>query len=236
MTESLRTGVVREVIELAAVDSTNTFALDSGRAGLLVIASEQTSGRGRMGRSWFSPKTGNVYMTITLDNADPRLSILTGAVVRECLSDILKDMVPVEIKWPNDILVNGKKICGILCETRKITAIGIGINVNQTTWPPDLEGNVTSLSEILGGPLDTLEVIHRVVAGFNRWYSLFLNEGFVPVREYFLEHGLLKEHRVETEEGFPCAILGLDQYGHLLINVSGRVRELVSGTVVLRKG
>ena len=164
------------------------------------------------------------------------LSIVTGAAVRECLSGVLQDVVHVEIKWPNDILAVGKKVCGILCETRKITAIGIGIKVNQVTWPPDLEGKVVSLAEILGGPLDPMDVIRRVVACFDRWYSLFLNEGFGPVRDYFLDHGLLKGHCLETEEGFPCTILGINEYGHLLIMVSGRVRELLSGTVVLGKG
>lgn len=225
--------IVKETIELETVDSTNTFALDSGKAGLLVIASEQTSGRGRMGRSWFSPQGSNVYMTLTVSGMDPRLSIVTGVAVREALADILGGAAPVEIKWPNDIIVHGKKISGILCESRKVTAIGIGINLNKQTWPPDLEGKAISLAEISAGIPAREHVIKKVVDCLDKWFFLFSRKGFDSVREAFSEYGLLKNHAVVTEDGEPCTIVGLNMQGHLIIGVSGVLRDLVSGSILL---
>ncbi|HPA84788.1 MAG TPA: hypothetical protein PLJ30_08265, partial [Deltaproteobacteria bacterium] len=83
------TGIVREIIELHSVGSTNTVALDSGRPGLLVVASERTAGRGRKGRTWFSPAGTNLYMTLTVDTNDPRLPLVAGVAVREALSELM---------------------------------------------------------------------------------------------------------------------------------------------------
>lgn len=230
---SLDAEAVREIIELETVDSTNTFALDSGKAGLLVIASEQTSGRGRMGRTWFSPKGSNIYLTLTVRAVDPRLSIVTGVAVREAIADLVSGAIPVEIKWPNDIIVNGKKVCGILCEARKITAIGIGINVGRQKWPPELEGKAISLAEASAEGPAREHVIQKVVLSLDKWLSLFFGQGFDPVREAFTEHGLLKNHDITTEDGLPCTIAGLDMQGRLIIRVSGVFRDLVSGSILL---
>ncbi|HQG32252.1 MAG TPA: biotin--[acetyl-CoA-carboxylase] ligase [Deltaproteobacteria bacterium] len=233
MSSSLGTEIVREIIELETVDSTNTFALSSGKAGLLVIASEQTSGRGRKGRPWFSPKGSNVYMTLTVGMTDPRLSIVTGVAVREAIAGLIDGAAPVEIKWPNDILIDGKKVCGILCESRKITAIGIGINVGKQSWPPDLEGKAVSLAEILGRDPARDHVLKKVVLCLDAWFALFSRKGFGPAREAFVEHGLLKSHAITTEDGVPCEIVDLDVHGHLIIRASGTLRDLVSGSILL---
>ena len=227
-------GIVREVIELGEVDSTNTFALDSGKVGLLVTASEQTSGRGRLGSSWFSPRGSNIYMTITVGSSDSRLPLVIGVAIHEAVSYLTRGIVPVEIKWPNDIIAGEKKICGILCESRKITAIGIGINVNQRHWPPFLEGRATSLAQVIGEDLDKESVLERAVLSIDTWYSLFSTQGFSPVRKAFLKYGLLHDHEITTEEGIPCRITDLDMQGHLLVNVSGSIREFVSGSILLQ--
>jgi len=233
MSNSLEAKIVREIIELETVDSTNTFALSSGKAGLLVIASEQTSGRGRKGRPWFSPKGSNIYLTLTVDLMDPRLSIVTGVAVREAIADLVGGAAPVEIKWPNDIIVNGKKVCGILCESRRITAIGIGINVGKQIWPPDLQGKAISLAEVLGRDPTREHVLEKVVLCLDTWFSLFSRRGFGPVRDDFIGHGLLRSHAVTTEDGAPCTIVDLDMQGHLIIRTSGALRDLVSGSILL---
>ncbi len=236
MLRSIQTGIVREVIDLDTVSSTNTFALDSGKVGLLVTASEQVAGKGRMGRSWFSPKGSNIYMTITVGGSDSRLPLVAGVAIHETVLSLTRGAVPVGIKWPNDILAGGKKICGILCESRKITAIGVGINVNQKYWPPDLEGRATSLSLVIGEDLDKQDVLERSVINMDRWYSLFSEQGFGPVREAFLRYGRLRDHEITTEEGTPCRITDLDMQGHLLIDISGSTRELVSGPIIVKPG
>ncbi len=229
------TSIINEVVELHSVDSTNTYALGTGRPGLLVTAREQTAGRGRMGRSWFSPEGLNLYMTITLDSMDPRLTLVAGVAVQEALSGIAGKDNSVEIKWPNDILVCGKKVCGILCESRKITAVGIGINVNQKDWPPELEHRATSLSRVIGAELDKTRVLQQVTASLDAWVARFGEQGFEPVRERFLEHGMLRLHALETEDGHECRIVDLDSDGHLHIEKSGAIEELISGSLVVRK-
>ena len=138
-------GIIEEIIELDSVDSTNRYALDAGRAGLLVRSLSQTSGRGRRGRAWSSPEGENLYMSITLAPPEERYPIIAGIAVREALASLL-NVVEVAIKWPNDVIITGKKVSGILCETRgDITVVGIGVNVNRISWPEDLERDLHGL-------------------------------------------------------------------------------------------
>jgi BirA family biotin operon repressor/biotin-[acetyl-CoA-carboxylase] ligase len=237
MTKASSSGIIRETIELHCVGSTNTFALGSGRAGLLVVASEQTAGRGRKGRPWFSPSGTNLYLTLTVAMNDPRLSLVAGVAVRESLSGLAGGGIPLEIKWPNDLIARGRKLCGILCESRGgITAVGIGINVNQVTWPPDLADRATSLALILGREVQKEDVLRQVLISLEKWFSLFARQGFDPVRENYLMHGLLKDHEILTEEGSPCVIVDLNREGHLLINTAaGTLQELISGSILIRQ-
>jgi BirA family transcriptional regulator, biotin operon repressor / biotin---[acetyl-CoA-carboxylase] ligase len=224
-------GLIDEVIDVAVVDSTNRYALDAGREGLLVRARTQTSGRGRRGRVWFSPEGQNLYMTVTLAPPEERYPLITGVAVREALASLLSN-VDVEIKWPNDIIVSGKKLCGILCETRgSITAVGIGINVNQSSWPDDLKHRATSLLEISFTRFSLDEVTKTIVEHLGQWLGLFAAHGFGPVREEFLRHGLLKGYDILTEDNKKCNIVDLDMEGHLIIDVSGAVKALQYETI-----
>ena len=226
------TGIVREIVELHSVGSTNTVALDSGRPGLLVVASEQTAGRGRKGRTWFSPAGTNLYMTLTVDTNDPRLPLVAGVAVREALSVLMVKSALLEVKWPNDLIVHGRKLCGILCESRGgITAVGIGVNVNQLAWPPDLTDSATSLSLILGREVQRQEVLRLVLTEVEKWLFIFARQGFEPIRRNYLEHGLLKNYALTTEEGVPCSVVDMNSDGHLLINAAGTLKELVSGSI-----
>ena len=139
---------ITEYLELDEVDSTNRVALDAGREGLLVTARSQSSGRGTKGRTWFSPCGTNLYLTVTMGEADQRYPLVAGVAMHEAVSSFLPGN-DVCIKWPNDILVSRQKVCGILCESRgPVTAVGIGMNVNQLVWPDDLEGSATSLAQV----------------------------------------------------------------------------------------
>ena len=227
--------IVQEVVDLPCVGSTNTIALDSGRAGLLVTASEQTEGRGRKGRSWFSPPGAISMQPSRWLWSIPGCPWLPGWR-SEALAEITGSDFPVEIKWPNDLIVQGRKICGILCEARRgITAVGMGINVNQAAWPAGLESMATSLAQVLGREVDKERVLHRAAESLDRWLTLFTSQGFGPVRRNYLEHGLLSTHELLTEEGGPCSIVGLNEDGHLLIDVAGEPRELVSGSIVIQQ-
>ena len=223
--------LIQEHIHLDEVDSTNRYALDAGRVGLLVTAETQTKGKGTKGRTWFSPAGTNLYMTITVGKPEARFSLVTGVAVREALSGILPGR-RINIKWPNDIIISGSKVCGILCESKGgLTAIGIGINVNQTSWPDELSDTAVSLAQISGRHYDPDQIMIQVISHFNQWFALFHRDGFSPIRQRFLEYGLLQDYKLYTAEGHSCTIVDLDMEGHLLVDVSGKLKTLVSGSL-----
>jgi BirA family transcriptional regulator, biotin operon repressor / biotin---[acetyl-CoA-carboxylase] ligase len=232
--ESLSNALIREVALLESVDSTNTYALDAGRPGLLVIARRQTAGRGRQGRVWYSPE-GSVYLTLTVPSTDPRLTIAAGVAAHETASSFATGSEPVEIKWPNDLIAGTRKLCGILCETRGgMAAVGIGLNVGGAGWPPELSGSAVSLSELAGFTLEREQVVNVLVHTLEHWLNIYFHQGFKRVRDRFLRHGRLKGHELATEQGEPCSIVDMNDDGHLIIDVAGARQSLVSGTLLVR--
>ena len=227
------TGIIEEIIELESVDSTNRYALDAGRPGLLVRSLSQTFGRGRRGKTWFSPEGKNLYMSITLAPPEERYPIIAGIAVREALAGLL-NVVEVAVKWPNDVIITGKKVSGILCETRgDITVVGIGVNVNRISWPEDLERRAISLRQASYRRFSLDEVAEAVVDHLGVWIERFRTHGFVPVREEFLRYGRLEGYDVFTEEGQFCTIVDIDMEGCLVIDVSGKRMVLRNETISL---
>jgi len=226
--------LVKEHIELHSVDSTNRYALDVGREGLLVTAREQTAGRGRQGRVWFSPPGQNIYMTLTVPDPDPLYPLVTGVAVRAALAGIIGDIEELKIKWPNDILIRSRKVCGILCEARgTVAAIGIGVNVNQSAWPDGLTNTATSLKIVAGRTLVIEEVMRALLLRLDHWFALYQSRGFSPIRASFLEHGLCQGSPGRLEDGTPCIVLGISEEGSLVVEVQGRRRTIMSGDVAL---
>src|SRR5580693_7026222 len=146
------TPFARRIYHFFKVDSTNTVAMHLGEEGephgAVVLAEEQTAGRGRAGRSWLSEKSAGIHCTVLLRPSvppahAPMLTLVAGLAARDAVAEDL-DTVP-DIRWPNDLLVGGRKFCGILTEMHAepdrmhYAVIGIGINVNQTNMPAELE-------------------------------------------------------------------------------------------------
>ena len=141
---------------LDTVNSTNTFAKDKKllKNFLIVISEEQTAGRGRQGKQWYSPDSGNIYMTIKFkDKNDAPLSLIIGLLISESMDYVSGKKINAGLKWPNDLLINNKKICGILIESEIVNdeiefIIGIGINYSlpkkESWW-----GEIGKLTEIL---------------------------------------------------------------------------------------
>ncbi|MBN1635348.1 MAG: biotin--[acetyl-CoA-carboxylase] ligase [Deltaproteobacteria bacterium] len=224
---------IRNRIELDIVDSTNKYALDLDKEGQLVIARAQRAGRGRKGRPWYSPEGNNIYMTVTLGKSDPKYPLIAGVSLRQTLAMLMQDR-DVLIKWPNDILLEGKKVAGILCESRgKITAIGMGVNVNQDVWPDELKDKATSLALISGVQYNIGQLIDTIVESLARWISIYIRDGFAPVRRYFLQHAVAIGKSAFTEDGTPCTILDLTMEGHLVLNIQGKVVTLSSGEIFM---
>lgn len=177
----------REGVSLETVDSTNTYAKrlaeEGAPAGTLVVAEEQTGGKGRRGRSWTTSRGANIMMTLILR---PKIrpqhaSRLTLLMALAAARGIRKETgLPAGIKWPNDVVVHGKKVCGILTELSmemeeiNYVVIGIGINVNQEDFPEEIRQVAGSLCQELGHPLPRAGLAAAVLEELEVLYERFL--------------------------------------------------------------
>ncbi|MBT2701531.1 biotin--[acetyl-CoA-carboxylase] ligase [Bacillus sp. ISL-40] len=187
----------RNIHYVESVESTQKlahhFASEDAPEGTVIIAEEQLSGRGRMARKWHSPKYTGIWMSmiirpnIPLSNA-PQLTLLAAVAIVQAIEE-MTDLIP-EIKWPNDILINGKKVTGILTELQAEAdlihsiIIGIGINVNQKKedFPLELQEIATSLFIEDGETVSRAELIRSIFKHFEKLYTLYLEQGFLPIK------------------------------------------------------
>jgi BirA family biotin operon repressor/biotin-[acetyl-CoA-carboxylase] ligase len=185
-----------EIISFDTIESTNTEALKQARngaaEGLCVTAREQTAGRGRYGRSWVSGKDAGLFLSVVLRPkiepiSFPLITLMTGVVVHDALAEL---GVRSDIKWVNDIHVDGKKLCGILAETTETNdgvavVVGIGVNMNSESFPPYLAASSTSLAEELGRVVGRDELIDSLTRLLDKFYKI-LTGGNGPAE--ILEH------------------------------------------------
>ncbi|EIJ78656.1 bifunctional BirA, biotin operon repressor/biotin--acetyl-CoA-carboxylase ligase [Bacillus methanolicus PB1] len=180
-----------------SVDSTQKIAhrlsYDGAPEGTVVLAEEQLSGRGRMDRKWYSPKYTGIWMSVILrpnilPTKAPQLTLLTAVAVVKAIEEVTA--LSPKIKWPNDILINGKKVTGILTELQaeadrvKTIIIGIGMNVNQKVndFPENIRSIATSLSIEKGEYISRPAIIRAVLSNIEKFYLLYLEKGFYPIK------------------------------------------------------
>ncbi len=242
----------QELHSHSTIDSTNTevrrLAENGAKEGLLVIADEQTAGKGRRGRSWTSEPGENIYMSYLLrPDIDPsNASMITLVAALSCAQAICEVTgLPAQIKWPNDIVVNGHKVTGILTEmSTEMTSIqyvvvGIGINVNQKTFPEEIREVASSLSLELGQDV----VRSRIIAAYgNFWeqnYDLFLKAGNLSGIRAIYERFLVNIDRevVVIDAGGNQEFIsrGINDMGELLVeDADGTVQTVRAGEVSVR--
>jgi BirA family biotin operon repressor/biotin-[acetyl-CoA-carboxylase] ligase len=244
------TPFARRIYHFFKVDSTNTVAMHLGEAGephgAVVLAEEQTAGRGRAGRSWLSEKSSGIHCTVLLRPQispahAPLLTLVAGLAARDAAAEEL-DAIP-DIRWPNDLLVGGRKFSGILTEMHAepdrmhYAVLGIGINVNQTKMPAELEGIATSLRMETGKIHSRLELLIRLLRYLDRYYNQFLAEGAEPILRRFAEvssYSQGKRVRITTAtETFTGTTAGLESSGVLRVaRDDGRgIESVLSGDV-----
>jgi BirA family biotin operon repressor/biotin-[acetyl-CoA-carboxylase] ligase len=161
--------------------------------GTVILAEEQIAGKGRMNRKWHSPKYTGVWMSLILRpniplTKAPQLTLLTAVAVVQAMEEVT-GLTP-EIKWPNDILINGKKVTGILTELQAEAdrihsiIIGIGINVNQkkADFPIELQETASSLFIEKGEKISRAALIRSIFKHFEKLYMLYLEKGFFPIK------------------------------------------------------
>ncbi len=221
-------------IRLDVVDSTNREALRRIAAGAphgtVIQARQQTDGRGRRGRSWISPP-GNLYATLIVRPPGEAPVAQLGFVAALGAGDALRRHAPVRFKWPNDLMLEGRKLGGILVETAEgAAAVGIGINIASA--PEDTETPATHLP----ASVTPDALLDDIRACFDVWYRRWRDDGFAPLREAWLQHGIGLGEPIrarlarETVEG---VVAGLDADGGLLLDRDGARRVIAAGDVFL---
>jgi len=184
----------KRIFHFFRTDSTNRVALELGHAGepegAVVLAEEQTAGRGRGGRAWHSERATGIYVTLLLRPKlapvqAPLLTMMAGLSAHSAVQALTG--LEVDLKWPNDLLVRGRKLGGILTEMHaepgqiRFVIVGIGLNVNQEKFPGELANLATSLRAETGKPQSRMELLVRLLHEFESDYNRFLREGVAAV-------------------------------------------------------
>jgi len=249
---SLGTSVIgRNVICYDTVSSTSDVAAEMAERGEpeggVVFAEYQKKGRGRMGRSWLAPRGKNILMTFIVRprlrpmNA-PQLTLLSAVACAEAIRAVTG--LPALIKWPNDILIGGRKICGILVELFseldgiKYVLVGVGLNVNvqKGEFPRDIEGGATSILEELGRKISRIELARELLRRLDENYRLLQESGFSPVMKKWKELSATLGRSIRVR--WPNGTLeigsahGLDEDGALLLRrETGFTVRVTSGDI-----
>lgn len=238
------------------IDSTNVRAKlaaeEGGTHGTLFVADKQTAGRGRRGRAWDSPAGTNIYFTILLrptfrpNQASMLTPIVAMAMVRAMREEAGAELADkIGIKWPNDVIVNGKKVCGILTEMStepdsiQYVVIGVGINVGKMVFPEELADKAISMEEYLGRKVNRSQFLPKVMKAFEELYEVFVTTGDLSGLKEEYEAALVnkgKQVRVLDPKGeFDGVAVGITKEGELLVEKSdGSVINIYAGEVSVR--
>lgn len=221
---------------------------DGAKEGVLAVAGEQTQGRGRRGRDWISPPDTNIYMTLGLrpdfqPDLAPTMTLIMAMAVAMAVKDVCQ--LDVQIKWPNDVVIGGKKICGILTEMSietgfiQYVVVGVGINVNQKDFAKEICETATSLCKETGDVVLRAPVIAKTMEYFEDYYQRFLQTKDLTLLmdEY---NGILvnKDQRVKVLDPkgeYEGVALGIDEKGELIVQKEDGVRvNVYAGEVSVR--
>jgi BirA family biotin operon repressor/biotin-[acetyl-CoA-carboxylase] ligase len=197
----------------STMDDAAAAAAEGAKDGHLVLADQQTRGRGAHGRQWLSPPGSDLYFSVvtrpTVEPASTALiTLATGLGVRDAVSSLLPGH-SVLVKWPNDIWIERRKCAGVLVESRMVgmridsVIIGVGLNVNRTQWPPELAGAATSLRARRGGEelFDRAEVLAALLSHIERWLTHFVKDGAAVVVDALQPRLALVGEWVRWEDG-----------------------------------
>jgi len=239
----------KELHHFYKIGSTNNAAMSAAAEGApegsVFLAEEQTAGRGRGANAWQSPRSTGIYCSVILRPSLPPSDVLTlslaaGLAVQAAIREI-DSRIDVDLKWPNDLLIQGKKVCGILTEmnaeaTRvRYIVVGIGINVNQASFPKEL--SATSLRLTTGSEWSRVELIGALLKSLDREYRELVNS---PDAQQSVLHRFAQNSswvfgkKVRIEENgaaFEGVTEGLDGRGFLQVRTPHEVRTVLSGTV-----
>ena len=244
--------VAKEVLYFDTIDSTNTKAQELAEKGYpngtLVVADKQESGKGRRGRSWVSPSGTGIFMTLMIKpdinpNNASMLTLVAALAVAKAITSVTGEKAL--IKWPNDIVINGKKVCGILTEMNaqfdyiNHIVVGIGINVHNESFPEEISQMASSLMIEAGGKrFHRAQIIAETMSYFEQYYDTFLKTQDLSalVREY--DELLVNRNKsvrvLDPKEPFDGKAMGITPKGELIVDTWESRKLVSSGEVSVR--
>ncbi|WP_353095758.1 biotin--[acetyl-CoA-carboxylase] ligase [Tissierella praeacuta] len=242
----------RNIYYFDSINSTNKKAKEMAleeKEGTVVVAEEQISGKGRLGRQWISPKGKGIWMSIILKpKCEPmtvaKITLLGAAAVHKALSNM---NIKSQIKWPNDILINGKKICGILTEMSAelnminyvVMGIGINANLSEEDIPEDLKDKGTSIKISEGKKIDRKELLANIVNEFEKFYIEFRDNNTISIAiDICKENSALIGREIRVIKGREIKLgkaVNINEEGELVVEFEdGVIANLYSGEVSVR--
>ena len=242
----------KKILYYKELDSTNTkikeLAKEGAESGTVVVADRQTAGKGRRGRTWDSPGGTNIYMSILLrPEVKPSQAPMLTLVMAYSIAKVLQKQgyCDVQIKWPNDLILSGKKICGILTEMElngeeiSHVIVGVGINANVKEFPTELTDKATSLYLEKGQEVDRKQLIQEIAERFEADYKCFIETKDLAFlqeayNEMLVNYG--REVRVlEPGNEYTAYALGIHKNGELLVRkADGNEETIFAGEVSVR--
>ena len=243
------TPFAKHIHHFFTVGSTNDVAFELGHSGqpngAVVLAEQQTAGRGRVGRAWHSEKSNGIYLSVLLRPAitpveAPLITLVAGLAARDAVAE--QTGVAPDLRWPNDLMLNGKKFGGILTEMHaepdrvRFVVVGTGINVNHESLPTELRATATSLRIETDRTHSRSELVVRLLHSLHTNYSQFIRQGAEPILRRFAAASSYcegKRVRVATaRETFLAVTAGLEPSGVLRVKrENGAVEPVLAGDV-----
>ncbi|WP_304065957.1 biotin--[acetyl-CoA-carboxylase] ligase [Megamonas hypermegale] len=253
MKNSLSTKILGSDIKyFTTTDSTNNqakkLALDGAVDGTIVISEEQNGGRGRLSRSFFCPKYKGIWFSVILrpdflPQEAPKCTLLAAVAVTKAIYDVTG--VKVGIKWPNDILYNGKKLVGILTEMSAemerinyiVLGIGIDVNISVEETPEDIRDIMTSLSQITGKKVSRLELLNKLLYHLEQLYIMAQKQSFAPILDEWRKYSITLNQEIKVISGNDVTYgeaVDIDDDGALLVKINGQIKRVLAGDVSIR--
>ena len=245
------TVVGKRILSFDNIDSTNTYAKNledkESQDGTVIIAEEQTHGRGRFNRKWQSERGKNLIFSVVLQPVSQLeniglLPICAGGTIAKAIEQHLD--LKAECKWPNDILISGKKTCGILIESfslNKLTnrfILGIGVNVNQEIFPDNIINTATSLKLVSGITVDRIKLLINILTSLDEMYLNIQKGNYdLSLNEWLLRSAIFGKDItvIQFDKEIRGRAVRLDNDGGLVLNYEGKEIKVLSGDVTIRK-
>jgi BirA family biotin operon repressor/biotin-[acetyl-CoA-carboxylase] ligase len=243
----------QKIFYFPELESTNIIAkvkasprVEGINEGTIIIAERQSAGKGRLGRRWFSP-LGGIWLSIILypqlsPSYIPRITLMTAVAIVKAMERCAQ--IKAQIKWPNDILINEKKVCGILTEMSAeldminwvVVGIGINVNVDHREFPEDIQEKIISLQEFLGKEISRVRLAQILLEEFEKYYERLKRREFSSILKEWKLYSHTLRRKIKINMGAKIITgeaIDINEEGALILKKEdGELLEIISGTII----